>query len=137
MTIGPKPKPLRTGGTLHTVCITNGRFNTYKLFARVYGGKGDEDINVHNEHTAIKLKMVSLYDLMLDPFKGVGHCVIMDSASMGDAMCQQVGRAKWGINRIQAISVIRGARYGVFTNKKHALNTLKMVRLLRSDVMLS
>jgi hypothetical protein len=37
----------------------------------------------------------------------------------------------------QAISVIRGARYGVFTNKKHALNTLKMASLLRSDVMLS
>jgi hypothetical protein len=54
----------------------------------VYGGKGDEDINVHNEHTATKLKMVSLYDLMLDPFKGGGHCDVMDSAYMGDAMCQ-------------------------------------------------
>jgi hypothetical protein len=41
------------------------------------------------------------------------------------------------INRIQAISVTRGARYGVFTNKKHALNSLKMAPLLRSDVMLS
>jgi hypothetical protein len=41
------------------------------------------------------------------------------------------------VNSFQAISVIRGARYGVFTNKKHPLNTLKMGRLLRSDVMLS
>jgi hypothetical protein len=41
------------------------------------------------------------------------------------------------INSFQAIGIIRGARYGVFTNKKHALNTLKMDRLLRSDVMLS
>jgi hypothetical protein len=38
--------------------------------------------------TVTKLKMVSLYDLMLDPFKHKGHCVVMDSAYMGDAMCQ-------------------------------------------------
>jgi hypothetical protein len=45
------------------------------------GGKSDdEDINTHNEHTATKLKMVSLYDLMLHPFKHKGHCVVMDSA---------------------------------------------------------
>jgi hypothetical protein len=42
-----------------------------------------------------------------------------------------------GYNSFQAISAIRGARYGVFTNKKHALNTLKMDRLFRNDVMLS
>jgi hypothetical protein len=89
MTIGPEPKPIRTGATLHTVCcITEGPLSTYKFFARVYGGKGDEDINVHNQHTATKLKMVSLYDLMLDPFKHKGHCVVMDSAYIGDAMCQ-------------------------------------------------
>jgi hypothetical protein len=41
------------------------------------------------------------------------------------------------LNSFQAISVIIGERYGVFTNKKHALNTLKMGPLLRSDVMLS
>jgi hypothetical protein len=77
--------------------ITNGPLSTYKLFARVYGGKGNEDINIHNELTATKLKMVSLYDFMLDPFKAVGHCVVMDSAYMGDAMCQ-VGWAEWSIN---------------------------------------
>jgi hypothetical protein len=60
MTIGPEPEPIRNGATLHTVSITNGPLHTYKLFAIVYGGKGDEDINVHNEHTATKLKMVSL-----------------------------------------------------------------------------
>jgi hypothetical protein len=38
MTIGPEPKPIRTGATL-------GPLHTYKLFARTYGGKGDEDIN--------------------------------------------------------------------------------------------
>jgi hypothetical protein len=50
MTIGPEPKPIQTGATLHTACITNGPLHTYKLFARVYGGKSNEDINVHNEH---------------------------------------------------------------------------------------
>jgi hypothetical protein len=68
MTIGPEPKPIQTRATLHTVCITQGPLSTYKLFARVYGGKGDGDINVQNEHTATKLKMASLYDLMLRPF---------------------------------------------------------------------
>jgi hypothetical protein len=45
MTIGPEPKPIRTGATLHTVCVTHGLLSTYKLFARTYGGKGNEDIN--------------------------------------------------------------------------------------------
>jgi hypothetical protein len=113
MTIGPEPKPVQTGATLHTACITNGPLSTYKLFARVYGGKGDEDINVHNEHTATKLKMVSLYNSMLDPFKGVGHCVVMDSAYMGDAMCQ-VGREEWGINMVGTVQSSRtgGGRLG-------------------------
>jgi hypothetical protein len=69
------------------------------LFARAYGGKGDKDINVHNPHTVTKLKMVSLYDFMLDPFKNKGHCVVMDSAYMSDAMCQ-VGREEWKINMV-------------------------------------
>jgi hypothetical protein len=68
--------------------------HVFKLFARVYGGKSDQDINVHNEHTATKLKVVSLYNLMLHPFKHRGYCVVMDSAYMGDAMCQ-VGQAEW------------------------------------------
>jgi hypothetical protein len=114
VTIGPEPNPIRTGATLHTVCITNDPLSTYKLFARVYGGKGDEDINIHfNEHTATKLKMVSLYDLMLNPFKHVGHCVVMDSAYMGDTMCQ-VDRAEWGINMVGTVQSSRtgGGRLG-------------------------
>jgi hypothetical protein len=54
-----------------------------------------------------------LYDLMLDPFKGVGHCVVMDSAYMGDAMCQ-VGWAEWGINMVGTVQSSRtgGGRLG-------------------------
>jgi hypothetical protein len=82
MTIGPEPKPIQTGATLHTVCVTDGPLSTYKLFARTYdGGKGDEDINRrHHKHTVTKLKMVSLYAFMLHPFKHNGHCVVIDSA---------------------------------------------------------
>ena len=40
-----------------------------------------------------------LYDFMLHPFKGKGHCVVIDSAYMGDAMCQ-VGQEVWGINMV-------------------------------------
>jgi hypothetical protein len=65
----------------------------------VYGGKYDEDIDRHNINTVTKLKMVSLYDFMLDPFKHNGHCVVMDSAYMSGAMCQ-VGREEWKINMV-------------------------------------
>jgi hypothetical protein len=68
MTIGPEPKPIRTGATLHTICITNGPLSTYKLFFRVYGGKSDQDINKHNKNAVTKLKMVSLYDFMLESY---------------------------------------------------------------------
>jgi hypothetical protein len=56
MSIGPEPKPIQTGATLHTVCITNGPLHTCKLFARVYVGKSDQDINTHNEHNGLPLQ---------------------------------------------------------------------------------
>lgn len=31
MTIGPEPKPTRTGATLHTLCVTEGELKTFKL----------------------------------------------------------------------------------------------------------
>ena len=37
MTMGPEPKPIRTGATLHTLCVTKGALRTYKLFVRAYG----------------------------------------------------------------------------------------------------
>ena len=43
--------------------------------------------------------MVSLYDLMLDPYKHKGHYVVMDPAYMSDAMCL-VGREEWRINMV-------------------------------------
>jgi hypothetical protein len=106
MTIGPELKPIQTGATLHTVCVTHGPLSTYKLFARVYGGKYDEDIDRHSKNTVTKLKMLSLYDFMLDPFKHNGHCVVMDSAYMSDDMCQ-VGREEWKINMMGTCQTVR------------------------------
>ena len=42
-------------------------------------------------------KWVNLYNIMLDPFKGKGHNVTMDSAYMGDIMAQ-IGREEWQVN---------------------------------------
>jgi hypothetical protein len=97
MTIGPDPKPIQTRATLHTACITKGPLATYKIFARVYGDEGDQDINRRNPHTTTRLKMVSFFDFMLHSFKGKEHCVVMDSAYMSDAMCL-VGQYVWLFN---------------------------------------
>ena len=34
ITIGPEPKPIRTGATIHNLCITKGPLATYKLHCR-------------------------------------------------------------------------------------------------------
>jgi hypothetical protein len=44
ITIGPEPKPIRIGATLHTACVTKGSLSSYKLFASVYVGKFDQEI---------------------------------------------------------------------------------------------
>ena len=44
-------------------------------------------------------KWVNLYDIMIDNFKGKGHCVTMDSAYMGDIMALS-GRHEWKINML-------------------------------------
>ena len=114
MTIRPEPKPIQTSDTLHTLCITEGYLRSYKLFARMDGGKDDQDMDVHNPQTATILKMVSLYDIMLDPFKLQGHCVVVDSAYMGNAMAQ-VGREVWEINMVGMVQLNRtnGGSFGV------------------------
>ena len=32
ITVGPEPKPIRTGATMHTLCVTHRPLKTYKLF---------------------------------------------------------------------------------------------------------
>ncbi|MGK3756585.1 MAG: hypothetical protein ACI8RD_008899 [Bacillariaceae sp.] len=67
------------------------------LHTRVYGGEGDDDINRRNEYTATHLKTASLFDFMLESFKGKGHSVVMDTAYISDAMCL-VGLYVWLFN---------------------------------------
>ena len=42
---------------------------------------------------------MNLYNYVLEPFKGKGRCVTMDSAYMSNIMIQ-IGQYKWGINYI-------------------------------------
>ena len=42
-TIGPEPKPMQTGTTIHSMCVTKGPLATYTVYVRVYGGKTDEN----------------------------------------------------------------------------------------------
>ncbi|KAL3765170.1 hypothetical protein ACHAW5_008589 [Stephanodiscus triporus] len=82
---GPEPKPVRTGATMHTVCVTDGPLATYKLHARTFGGKSDEDLQSRHINVVTTQKW--------------GHCVTMDSAYMGDIMAQ-IGREEWKMNMV-------------------------------------
>jgi hypothetical protein len=63
-----------------------------------------------------------------------GKSIIDNNTQNGHAMCHNItGEA---VNRIQAIRVFAVRVTPIFTNKKHALNALKMAPLLRNNVML-
>ena len=91
ITISPETKPICTGAMLHSLCITRVILATYKLHVRTYGGADDKDLANKSPHTVSLQKWVNLLDVILDSYKGKGHCVTMDSAYMGDIMAQ-VGR---------------------------------------------
>ena len=57
------------------------------------------DLDQVHENVQNTQKWVKLYDIMLDQFKGVGRCVTMDSAYMGDIMAQ-IGRHEWKMNMV-------------------------------------
>ena len=78
MTFVPEPKPICTGSTLHTLCVTHGPLSTYKLFARVYGVDIDDDLNSTHASTSNLMALVNLYNLILEQFKGKDRCVIMN-----------------------------------------------------------
>jgi len=99
MTIGPEPKPIRSGATIHSLCVSKGDLAGYKLHARTYGGASDKSLCVKRNDTVTTQKFVTLLDTFLDAFKGKGHCVTMDSAYMGDTI-GQIGREGWKINMV-------------------------------------
>ena len=106
MTIGPEPKPIRTGITMHTLCVTKGKLSTYKLFVRCFGGRTDGDLCRRHPNCETLLKFVTLYSIMLSSFMGRGHCLVMDSAYMGDVMAL-IGRNIWKINMVGTCQVNR------------------------------
>jgi hypothetical protein len=86
ITQGPEPKPVHTGATMHTICVTDGPLATCKLHARTFGGMADGDLQSCHINTITTQKWVNLMSVLLDSFKGKGHCITMDSAYMGDIM---------------------------------------------------
>ena len=101
-TIGPDPKPIQTGATLHSLAITRGKLQFYKLYARTYGGKDDGDLQGRHSHTAGQQKFVNLFEIMLAQFRGKGHHLTCDSAYMGDIMAL-ISRNVWKINMVGTI----------------------------------
>jgi hypothetical protein len=99
ITQGPEPKPVRTGATMHTVCVTDGPLATYKLHTWTFRGKTDGDLQSHHINTITMQKWVNSMSVFLDDFKGKSHCVTMDSAYMGDIMAQ-IGRNEWKLNMV-------------------------------------
>jgi hypothetical protein len=51
MTIGPEPKPIWMGATIHSLCVSKGNLAGYKLHARTYGGASDESLCVKRNDT--------------------------------------------------------------------------------------
>ena len=60
-TIGPNPKPICIGATLHSLAITRGKLQFYKLYAQTYGGKDDGDLQGRHSHTAGVSKSLLIY----------------------------------------------------------------------------
>lgn len=97
-TIGPEPKPVRTGATLHTLCISKGSLQSCELCAWTHGGKSDAELR----DPACESKMnICLCSKMLHRREGNGHCVCMDSACVSDGMAL-MGRKEWKINMVGA-----------------------------------
>jgi hypothetical protein len=101
ITIGPDPKPIRTGATLHSMCVTFGPLASFKLHVRVYGGRKDEDMNKRSPNVAGKSvqKFINLLEAFFSDFMGRGHIATMDSAYMGE-LAAQVGREVWKLNMV-------------------------------------
>ena len=97
LTIGPEPKPIRTGATLHSMCVTDGPLSSFKVHVRTYGGATDEGLNHTTSYTGSTQKFINLLQIFLQDFMGRGHYVTMDSAYMGDLMAQ-IGREIWKCN---------------------------------------
>ena len=95
--IGPEPKPIRTGATIHSMCVTKGPLGTYMLHVRVYGGKNDTDLRKITRTVGTQQVFIKLLEIFLRPFMGRGCCATMDSAYIGELLAQVATNA-WKIN---------------------------------------
>ena len=78
LTKEPEPKPIRTGVTLHSMCVIKG----YMLHVRTYGGKNDKDIKKNSWGS------LSIYKYLT-----------LDSVYTGELLAQVVDKA-WKMNVI-------------------------------------
>ena len=73
MTIGPEPKPIRTGSTLHSLAVTFGILAGYKLHARTFGGRSDGDLDMRHENVETIQKWINLMSIMIDESRARGN----------------------------------------------------------------
>ena len=92
ITIGPEPKPIRTGATLSTFDVRYvWPLATYKLHVCTCSGREDEEMNriTKNVEGNSKQKFINLLVFFAN-FMGCGHIATMASAYMGE-LAAQVG----------------------------------------------
>jgi hypothetical protein len=112
---------------MHTVCITDGPLATYKLHAQMFGDKTDKDLQDCHLNMVTMQKWVNLVLIILDNFKGKGHCVTMDSGYMGNIMAK-IGREEW---KLIMVGMSQSNRVG--TDIKDVVDKIK-VRTYESKI---
>jgi hypothetical protein len=50
LTIGPEPKPIQTGATLHSLTVLFCILAGYKLHAHTFGGRSDGDLGMRHKN---------------------------------------------------------------------------------------
>ncbi len=118
MTIGPEPKPIRTGATLHSLAVSLCILAGYKR-------KSDGKLGMRHKNCEMIQKRINLMLKMINEYKDEGRYVTMDSAYMGDIMAQ-IGREVWGMNMVGTVQCNQsGAPDKKATTKKMKAGTYK------------
>jgi hypothetical protein len=83
MTIGPLPKPTRTGAETHRLCCGSGPFCGVNLYSRIYGGKTDTGLVRRAKEKQIG-KTTAIWDQTVAPYGGEGRDLLLDSAHLNE-----------------------------------------------------
>ena len=116
MTLGPDPKPVRTGSTAHTICVGQGPLMRFLMAWRTYGGRTDEGLASLDTG-----KWIQLFDTMVKPWIGKGHVVTLDSAYNSEKLIDQA--------RVKGVNVVRTFmwdRFGASSNNGRVLTTAEL-----------